>query len=508
MKKLLSILLVLVLCTGLMATTVSAEEGGYAISVSSHEVKEGTKTVTVTVAMTANDGLGALTVNPVYDASILKLVNGGDTNNDYLADCWTTEIDWYVAEDTGAVYVDARRGTTYTGTIATFEFEVLKEEDTTVTVKAAGALLDETEVDIAVTAGAIKFICLHKTGTEAVETPATCDEAGKIEHVCKKCGEVTKTETIKALGHTKGEAVTENEVPATCETAGSKDTVVYCTVCQKEVSRKTETIPAIGHKWDEGEVTGEAKCGETGEVTYTCQNDPTHTKTETVAALEHAWGEGEVTTPPTCTEKGVKTYTCTRGCGETKTEEVAALGHTKAEAVKENEVAPTCTEAGSYDEVVYCSVCNVELSRKTVTVKATGHKWAADGTVKTPATCYAEGVMVYTCDNGCGETKEEAIEKTAHTVTKWSHEDAVYCVGTCDVAECGAEVKERHNVLEYTQNEDGEYIGTCTTCGKNDVNKGDMIPAGDITPMLIMGGVAMFSMLAAAAYVTCRKFAK
>ena len=37
--------------------------------------------------------------------------------------------------------------------------------------------------------------------------------------------------------------------------------------------------------------------------------------------------------------------------------------HIPAKAVIENEVAPTYDKAGSYDEVVYCSVCNKELSR-------------------------------------------------------------------------------------------------------------------------------------------------
>ena len=47
--------------------------------------------------------------------------------------------------------------------------------------------------------------------------------------------------------------------------------------------------------------------------------------------------------------------------------------HTPAEAVRENEKAPTCTEAGSYDSVVYCSACNEELSREKITVEALGH---------------------------------------------------------------------------------------------------------------------------------------
>ena len=47
--------------------------------------------------------------------------------------------------------------------------------------------------------------------------------------------------------------------------------------------------------------------------------------------------------------------------------------HTPAEAVRENEVAATCTTAGSYDSVVYCATCGEEISRQTVTVDALGH---------------------------------------------------------------------------------------------------------------------------------------
>jgi hypothetical protein len=40
--------------------------------------------------------------------------------------------------------------------------------------------------------------------------------------------------------------------------------------------------------------------------------------------------------------------------------------HTPGNAVKEKEVAAKVGEAGSYDEVVYCTVCKAEISRKTV----------------------------------------------------------------------------------------------------------------------------------------------
>lgn len=47
--------------------------------------------------------------------------------------------------------------------------------------------------------------------------------------------------------------------------------------------------------------------------------------------------------------------------------------HTPGTAVKENEVASTCTEKGSYDDVVYCTECKAEISRTTVIVDALGH---------------------------------------------------------------------------------------------------------------------------------------
>lgn len=46
---------------------------------------------------------------------------------------------------------------------------------------------------------------------------------------------------------------------------------VYCTVCGEKVEDGT-VIPAIGHRWDDGEVTKEATADSDGVMTYTCQN--------------------------------------------------------------------------------------------------------------------------------------------------------------------------------------------------------------------------------------------
>ena len=122
------------------------------------------------------------------------------------------------------------------------------------------------------------------------------------------------------------------------------------------------------------------------------------------------WNEADCVTPKTCAE-----------CGET---EGAPLGHvwiaatcdapktcetcgvTEGEAKGHSWVDATCTEAGSYDLVVYCSVCEAELSRETIEVPVT-HAW--DEGVYTDPTTEADGFTTFTC-GACGETKVETDE--------------------------------------------------------------------------------------------------
>ena len=83
--------------------------------------------------------------------------------------------------------------------------------------------------------------------------------------------------------------------------------------------------------------------------------------------------------------------------------------HTPGAAVKEKETSPSCTEDGSYENVVFCTVCNTELSRDTVIVPATGHDWN-NGVVTLEPTTEAEGIRTYTCA-ACGNTRTETIAK-------------------------------------------------------------------------------------------------
>ncbi|MBR6946351.1 MAG: bacterial Ig-like domain-containing protein, partial [Muribaculaceae bacterium] len=93
---------------------------------------------------------------------------------------------------------------------------------------------------------------------------------------------------------------------------------------------------------------------------------------DSIPALGHDFVETVVA--PTCTTDGYTTHFCARDNYTEYSDTVPATGHKEDVAVFENIVAATCTEAGSQDSVVYCSVCKEELSRTVLEIPATGHK--------------------------------------------------------------------------------------------------------------------------------------
>ncbi|MCD8365883.1 MAG: glycosyl hydrolase 53 family protein [Clostridiales bacterium] len=258
------------------------------------------------------------------------------------------------------VYVCSVCGDSYTETVAAtgHKTEIQNAKDATCTED--GYTGDEvcTVCSETITSGEVIPATGHTWDDGKVTAAATCTNEGVMTYSCTVCGD-NKTEVISATGHAKGEAVKENNVDATCTEEGSYDKVVYCTVCDAEITRDTITVPATGHNHE------------------------------------------AVVTAPTCTKKGYTTYTCS-ACGDSYTaDETDATGHTAGEAVAENNIAATCTETGSYDSVVYCTVCNEELSRETVMVPATGHSYEA---TKVVAPTYADqGYTVYTC-SVCGDS--------------------------------------------------------------------------------------------------------
>ena len=123
---------------------------------------------------------------------------------------------------------------------------------------------------------------------------------------------------------------------------------------------------------------------------------------------DHVWGEWDITQAASCTEKGKRTRTCTI-CEEADVEEIPVTGHTPSNPVRENVVPATCEGNGSYDEVVYCSVCRAELSRETKTEEKLGHNWGEWIITKEPNKNEA-GEKQRTCSR-CDAAEKQVIPK-------------------------------------------------------------------------------------------------
>jgi len=131
----------------------------------------------------------------------------------------------------------------------------------------------------------------------------------------------------------------------------------------------------------------------------------------------HACGNGTLVpaVEATCTDPSVDAYyvcSCKKAyededcqkeitnLDDWKSKNNDALGHTEDEAVIENEVSGDCEKGGSYDSVVYCTVCGEELSRDTYPAAALGHDY--EGVITAP-TETKDGYTTYTC-TVCGDS--------------------------------------------------------------------------------------------------------
>ncbi len=147
--------------------------------------------------------------------------------------------------------------------------------------------------------------------------------------------------------------------------------------------------------------------------------------------------------------------------------------HTAGETVKENNIDPTCTAKGSYDNVVYCTVCNAEISRVTVTVDETGHSWDS-GSITAEATCTQDGTRLYRC-TVCGDTMEETIPAAGHTiVTDEAVEATCFETGLTEGSHCSVcgEIIVAQNIIDKIPHSFSKTVvsPTCTDKGYTEYN--------------------------------------
>ena len=222
--------------------------------------------------------------------------------------------------------------------------------------------------------------CDHVGGDPVIENEVdpTCTEGGSYDVVvyCTLCNREISRETVNTdpAGHTEGDVVYENVVEATCTEGGSHDEVVYCTVCEAELSRESVDDDPLGHT--EGapvlENVIDATCTEDGsaeEVIY-CSVCEIELSREGIILLAHHT-PGEPVIENEAPDGYDEVVYCTICSTEISRVFVPAIhDHIAGDPVIENEVEATIDEAGSYDLVEYCTICKTEMSRTTVEVPA------------------------------------------------------------------------------------------------------------------------------------------
>ncbi len=158
--------------------------------------------------------------------------------------------------------------------------------------------------------------------------------------------------------------------------------------------------------------------------------------------------------------------------------------HVAGAEVKENVKNASCSRAGSYDSVYYCTKCGEEISRTMVTVPATGHI-AGDPVIKNQVapTCSKEGKYdTYTYCTVCNATisrvttkipmtdhtaGEEVVEnqREADCLFEGGYDTVVYC------EDCGGEISRVETIIpakghtKGTAVKENNVAATCTEAG-------------------------------------------
>ena len=148
---------------------------------------------------------------------------------------------------------------------------------------------------------------------------------------------------------------------------------------------------------------------------------------------------------PTCTEEGEVELVCLE-CGVHAHNVLEAAGHKAGDPVKENVTEATCQSEGGYTEIVNCTVCGTELSRRDVVVAKTDHTpgepvieneaeatCTEDGHRDETITCTVCGEVIFSgtvTEPAKGHTAADAVrenETEATCTEEGGYDEVVYC---------------------------------------------------------------------------------
>ncbi len=181
----------------------------------------------------------------------------------------------------------------------------------------------------------------HDYKTVEAVAPTCTQEGHSAYEQCSRCGDLQGLTILNPAGHQADSPVQENYTEGSCTQEGGYDLVVYCSVC--------------------GDVINMSHI--------------------TTGGGEHNFGSSCTEVEPTCQHEGRESQSCLN-CGYTEYWTLPRTDHVRGEGVEEKQVYPTCTAYGSYDYVIYCSVCGEEQERLKCNWKAKGHDWSNEPVVE------------------------------------------------------------------------------------------------------------------------------
>ncbi len=227
MKKVFSILFaIIILCMGIIPSYAA----NYAVSVKAPYTASVGETITVSVVLSANSGLGGLDFTVKFNTSEFQLVSGSAQTSSLLM------ADANVGNGSIRYAGISAETVKSNGTLLTFKLKVLKVGGK-ITLSVSDAI-DGNDKDITssfLTTGAT-VKCSHADMKWTVTKKATCTEKGEKKGTCT-CG-YTTTDTTPKTDHSYGKWTVEKE--ATETEKGLK--WAKCSVCG---DKKEQVIPVI-----------------------------------------------------------------------------------------------------------------------------------------------------------------------------------------------------------------------------------------------------------------------
>lgn len=513
LKRILVSFLVAVMMISLAIVAASAanENATFGISVESADA-EGNIEVTpgdidVDVKITNNPGVSSINFEVVYDATALTLKGYTFNEDAYSLGELGAVIEVADKDNDGyaSVFVftdpDAKANTA-TEVIITLHFTVAESFEGT----EASVVINPKSLEVFTPNGdQIKDVVTsasctagHTAAEVVVENnvDATCAAEGSYDNVvyCSVCDTELSRETVSVekLDHTAAEAVVENEVAADCVNKGSYDSVVKCADCGEELSRETIAVDALGHK-PEFVAGVDATCTDAGKTAgQKCSVCATVLVEQTeIAALGHSFTTYTSNDDATCTANGTETAKCDRcDVTDTRIDADSMKAHTEKDVAA---VAPSCTSTGLTAGKV-CEVCGVVLTAQEV-VAATGHTEVEDAAVA--ATCTTAGKTAGKHCSVCNviTVAQEAVEALGHTYDN-------VCDATCNTCEATREIGGHKFadtwtvVVEATEEATGSEERACTVCGEKEIREIPVlpktgIPAGVIVIIIVLAVLAL-----------------